>query len=241
MHNTVLAESFGTLSQTINGLIKVGYTVDFNVHKECLICLEGGVFMKPEDFQIDKLYRFEGQSNPEDQSILYAISSPRFGIKGLLVNGYGISADEQVSSLVEKLQTNKGIASVQTRSSSPTLQRPEGPRVIDAAFVEINLPGRIYQLKQETTWRESDRNALTIYKTDTMRIVLMGLHRDGVLKSNKVNGVLTMQVIEGKIKIEVGRQQLLLEKGQLIALQANIVHSVVAIEECFFLITIGFR
>jgi hypothetical protein len=101
-----LPESFETLSETINGLIALGYTHDFNIHQECLICHQTKTTLQPEDFQIDRVYRFEGATNPEDQSILYAISSTKFEMKGLLVNGYGLSFDEQTSKLVEKLRTH---------------------------------------------------------------------------------------------------------------------------------------
>jgi hypothetical protein len=99
-------ESFGTLSETVNELYKLGYTMDFNIHEDCLICHQTNTVLSPVDFQIDKVYRFEGASNPDDQSIVYAISSAKFGVKGVLVNGYGISADETSSKLVDKLRTN---------------------------------------------------------------------------------------------------------------------------------------
>src|SRR5690606_24173204 len=101
-----LKESFGTLSETINGLIKLGYIHDFNISEECLVCHQTNITLSPNDFQIDKVYRFEGESNPEDQSILYAISSAKFDIKGVLVNGYGISSDDTTSKLIEKLETH---------------------------------------------------------------------------------------------------------------------------------------
>ena len=101
-----LKESFGTSSETLNALMKAGYEHDFNIQDECLVCSQTNTILSPEDFQIDKVYRFEGASNPDDQSIIYAISSGKFNLKGVLVNGYGISADEDTSKLVEKLQTN---------------------------------------------------------------------------------------------------------------------------------------
>ena len=78
-------ESFGTLSEKVNGLIKLGYTHDFNVLEECIVCHQSNINLPPEDFQIDKVYRFEGASNPDDESIVYAISSAKYGIKGTLV------------------------------------------------------------------------------------------------------------------------------------------------------------
>lgn len=107
MKEISLPESFGTLSQTLNGLIKLGYTHDFNIADECLVCHQTNAVLQPEDFQIDKVYRFEGATNPDDQSILYAISSTKFEMRGTLVNGYGISSDEQTSKLIERLKTNQ--------------------------------------------------------------------------------------------------------------------------------------
>lgn len=100
-HN--LNEIFGTLSETINVLAKLGYTYDFNIKGECIICNRTNISLSPDDFQIDHIYRFEGDSDPEYQSILYAISSPKYGIKGTLVNGYGTSSDEYTTKLIEKL------------------------------------------------------------------------------------------------------------------------------------------
>lgn len=99
-----LEESYGTLSETNNALIELGYTHDFNVREECLICHQLDMTLSPDDFEIDKAYRFEGASNPDDQSVLYAISSPKYNIRGTIVNGYGVSADEATDLLVAKLR-----------------------------------------------------------------------------------------------------------------------------------------
>jgi hypothetical protein len=99
-----MKESYGTLSQTIDGLKKEGYTFDFNIQRDCIVCHQTNTVLSPDEFEIDKVYRFEGASNPDDESVLYAISSPKFNLKGLVVNGYGISADDASAALVEKLQ-----------------------------------------------------------------------------------------------------------------------------------------
>lgn len=101
-----MKEDYGTLSQTINGLKKEGYTLDFNLSKDYLVCHQTNTTLSPDDFEIDKAYRFEGESNPDDQSILYAISSPKSAVKGILVNGYGISSDEESNAIIAKLQTH---------------------------------------------------------------------------------------------------------------------------------------
>ncbi len=239
MENNNLAESFGTLSETLNALMKLGYIHDFNIQQECLICNQTQTILQPDDFMIDKVYRFEGESNPEDQSILYAISSIKYEMKGTLVNGYGISYDEQTSKLIEKLPTNHNQAFVINKSNDATPLRPEGGRMLDSSLVEMDLYQFIEQVRSETKWNESDRNSITIFKSDAMRIVLMGLHKKASLKSHKANGVISVQVLEGKINFETDRQQVILEPGQMIALHENIMHSVDALEESFFLLTLS--
>ena len=106
MNSSNLNESYGTLSETINALIKWGYTYDFNILPENGSTVSKHPKLSPTDFQIDKVYRFEGETNPADQSILYAISSSHLNIKGTLVNGYGVSSNEEVSNLIDQLSTH---------------------------------------------------------------------------------------------------------------------------------------
>lgn len=239
MNEKNLNESFGTLSETINGLAKLGYSHDFNIHEECIVCRQTNVTLSPDDFQIDKIYRFEGTSDPDYQSILYAISSEKFAVKGLLVNGYGISSDDVTSTLIEKLQLNTNQKNMENKSNESTSQRPEGDRVLNAQLVEMDLNKFIEQIKNEPTWKTSDRNSVTIFKSETMRIVLMGLHENAELKSHKANGVISVQTLEGKINFVTEMQSVILEKGQMIALEENIIHSVMALKESFFLLTLS--
>lgn len=239
MNQDILKESFGTLSETINGLIQLGYNHDFNISEDCIVCHQANVTLSPSDFQIDKVYRFEGESNPEDQSILYAISSLKFKVKGVLVNGYGISSDEATSKIIEKLETHHHQMLEVSKSNEATPLRPEGDRVLNAELVEMNLYQFIDQIKSEKTWQVSDRNSVTIFKSATMRIVLMGLHENAELKTHKANGVISVQVIEGKVDFSTASKTSRMEKGQMIALQENIMHSVTALTDSFFLLTLA--
>lgn len=239
MKDKNLNESFGTLSETINGLVKLGYTHDFNIKDECIICNRTNITLSPDDFQIDHVYRFEGDSDPEYQSILYAISSSKFDLKGTLVNGYGTSSDEATSKLIKKLNTHKNQNIMENKSNDATPQRPEGDRILNAPLVEMNLEEVIKQIKSETTWADSDRNSVTLFKSDSMRIVLIGLHENAELKPHKANGVISVQVIEGKIEFTADEQITYLEQRQMIALQENIIHSVKALTESFFLLTLA--
>ena len=100
-------ERSDTLSQTMEVLRKEGYTEDFNLQQNCLECRDGQFKLFTDDFKVDNYYRFEGASNPSDASILYAISSDKHHIKGLLVNGYGIYSEPITDELLQKLEIRK--------------------------------------------------------------------------------------------------------------------------------------
>jgi hypothetical protein len=57
----------------------------------------------PEDFTVEEFYRFEGMSNPDDNSVLFAISSDD-GIKGTLVDAYGVYADNLTPEMSVRLK-----------------------------------------------------------------------------------------------------------------------------------------
>ena len=128
---------------------------------------------------------------------------------------------------------------MKNKSNDATPQRPEGERILNAQLVEMNLSNVIKQIKDETTWANSDRNSVTLYKSDTMRIVLIGLHENAELKPHKANGVISIQVVQGKIEFTTEQQKVHLEKGQMIALQENVTHSVKGLTESFFLLTLA--
>ncbi|MET3731984.1 hypothetical protein [Moheibacter stercoris] len=128
---------------------------------------------------------------------------------------------------------------MESKSNDETPQRPDSERLLNAPLVEMNLQEVIKQIKSETTWIDSDRNAVTLFKSETMRIVLIGLHENAELKPHKANGVISVQVIEGNIEFTAEDQITSLEKRQMIALQENIIHSVKALTESFFLLTLA--
>lgn len=96
-------EQYDSLSQAIEALHAQGYTTDFNLQPDCIDCRDATLRLHPHEFEIDKVFRFFGPSDVEDESILYAISSEKYALKGILVNGYGISSDPLTQEMVAKL------------------------------------------------------------------------------------------------------------------------------------------
>lgn len=123
------------------------------------------------------------------------------------------------------------------RSNKPTPQRPEGQRILDAPMVAIDLNNLITQIKQEQSWKEKDRNAITVFKTDGLNLVLMALHQGAELKKHLAQGIITVQVLEGRIKFVTEDKTVERIKGEMLTLHEKIPHSVLAMEESVFLLT----
>ena len=96
--------AYDTVSEAINDLKKRGYTMDFNLGENCIICHEEK--FDPSDFEIMEVYRFEGESDPADESVVYAIESST-GLKGTLVNAFGVYAENMSDEMIRKLKFHK--------------------------------------------------------------------------------------------------------------------------------------
>lgn len=92
--------TYDTVTAAVNGLKERGFSLDFNLHDNCLIC-QGNQF-NANDFEIVEVYRFEGNTDPADEAVVYAIESKK-GDKGILVNGYGPSGDAMGNEMAKKL------------------------------------------------------------------------------------------------------------------------------------------
>ena len=95
--------TYDTLSEAVNGLKARGYTEDFNLKETCLECAPRNLQLHPEHFTVDEFHRFEGASNPDDNSIVYAISS-NDGLKGVLVDAYGMYSENINDAMARKLR-----------------------------------------------------------------------------------------------------------------------------------------
>jgi len=94
---------YDTLTEAINVKQAEGYTFDFNLTNSTLGCRTLNKTFESTEFNVDAFYRFEGDSNPDDSSILYAIHT-ECGIKGLLVDAYGAYSDNLNAAMIQKLK-----------------------------------------------------------------------------------------------------------------------------------------
>ena len=100
-----------TLNQAIDHAVKRGFSENFKLGSRGLTTEIEDKHYSPTEVKIEDFYRFEGYSDPTDNSILYLIETTTDGRRGLLVDAYGAYADARVSkfiSAVEEIQKTKG-------------------------------------------------------------------------------------------------------------------------------------
>ena len=97
--------NYDTVTEAVSDLQKRGYTENFIREEGCehLICFRASLHLPPELFKIDELYRFEGDTDPADSTIVYAISSEKLSIKGIIVNAFGVYGDSDTHKIVQNL------------------------------------------------------------------------------------------------------------------------------------------
>lgn len=89
-----------TLVSCINMLTKLGFITQFRALIGGLKSLTTDRIYKSQEVKIVNFYRFEGDSNPDDNSILYAIETAN-GEKGTLVDAYGPYSDTNVTKFIQ--------------------------------------------------------------------------------------------------------------------------------------------
>ena len=88
------------LSEKLAELEEEGYKADFKLEKGKLKVVDGEQSFSADELTIRKDFRFEGESNPDDLSILYAIEA-QDGTKGTVVHAYGPDANDALSEFMK--------------------------------------------------------------------------------------------------------------------------------------------
>tara|TARA_R110002051_G_scaffold314666_1_gene391982 strand:+ start:36322 stop:36621 length:300 start_codon:yes stop_codon:yes gene_type:complete len=96
-------ENYVTLLEAIQIKQQQGYTLNFNLMKDTIHCTELEINFSATEFFVDEFYRFEGDSNPDDMSILYVITTSK-GDKGLLVDAFGVYSEALSPEILKKLK-----------------------------------------------------------------------------------------------------------------------------------------
>ena len=106
-----------TLSEAIRRLERRGFRSAFRATPDGSLELEGGTPIAPETLVVDETVRFEGQSDPEDEAVVFALRSQDGRIRGTFVAAYGPQMDPACAAVLHRLPPDP-------RSGHDTQERP---------------------------------------------------------------------------------------------------------------------
>lgn len=98
--------AYTSLSVAIAQLQDEGYTEDFNLCSAGIENKNRKTMHAAEDLNVVRYYRFEGMTDPGDNTVLYVIETVA-GEKGLLVDAYGMYSGNVPKKLMDKLRITK--------------------------------------------------------------------------------------------------------------------------------------
>jgi hypothetical protein len=81
-----------------------GYTTQFKACEKGVTSMDTQKCYKPKEVEVKHFYRFEGESSPDDNSIIYAIETKN-GEKGTLIDSYGAYSDPMVEDFIKKVKS----------------------------------------------------------------------------------------------------------------------------------------
>lgn len=96
-------QQYDTVVAAVEGLRSRGYSLDFNLDFDKIKCAQSGQCLNPAAFEITEVHRFEGETNPADEDVVYAVESIDGQLKGVLTSAFGTYADAATNDMIQKL------------------------------------------------------------------------------------------------------------------------------------------
>ena len=100
-------KTYDTVTEALKDLKLRGFTIDFNIAFDKIICSENKICLNPNEFEITEVYRFEGDTDPGDENVVYAIESKDNNVKGTMSSAYGTYAESISTEMIQKLSMHK--------------------------------------------------------------------------------------------------------------------------------------
>ena len=95
-----------TLSEALRRLSVAGYADDFRAESGGLRSRSRQTVHPPEAFRVDEIVRFEGESDPDEESAVFALTLPAEGTRGTYTVTYGPMMDPLDAEMVGRFRTS---------------------------------------------------------------------------------------------------------------------------------------
>ncbi len=129
---------------------------------------------------------------------------------------------------------------MEEKFNNATPQRPAGSRALDGQMVPVDLPRFIKEIKNESSYHENGKNAITVFKSEHTTLTLVALKKDEKIQSGTEEGHLLMNLymIEGDLSFSAKGEKQYLSVGQLLNYHFDYPFQAIAHTECICLLTI---
>lgn len=116
---------------------------------------------------------------------------------------------------------------------------PRLPELADSV-IQFDLAKEIEKAHTKESWgREAGRSSETLVKQGDFRVVLISMKAQTRMGEHRAEGQISIQTLQGRIRIHLRDQKIELPAGRLLALDCGLHHDVESLEESAFLLTIS--
>src|SRR3954447_25812986 len=94
-----------TVTEAIELLRGAGYTDDVDLIDDHVRCARTASSCELSAVQIDRTFRFEGDSDPADEAIVLGLRFPNSDVRAVLVSAFGQDAEPEVADFLAGLRS----------------------------------------------------------------------------------------------------------------------------------------
>jgi quercetin dioxygenase-like cupin family protein len=107
------------------------------------------------------------------------------------------------------------------------------------ALTILDIGAESVALLAEPEWTGGDRNSRTLFKADTLRIVLIALRAGAVMRNEDPDETVAIQPLQGEVAVRVGSQDIPARSGELVCVGDGQPWEVQASADSLFVLTVG--
>lgn len=107
------------------------------------------------------------------------------------------------------------------------------------SIIVSDIESQLKEIKLEEAWDRNGHNARTLVKHSDFRIVLITMKKGTHIPKHNADRELSIQVLQGHIRLHIARRAVDLSAGLLVALDQDLPYDVEAMEESAFLLSIS--
>ncbi|MCI0559376.1 MAG: hypothetical protein MN733_12850 [Nitrososphaera sp.] len=102
------AKGYKSMTEALEDLKKRGFAANFELLNNVFRAVDSGKTFQADDLTIVEHHRFEGASDPDDMSVVYAIEAGD-GTRGILVDAFGVYANPDLGAFLQNVKMREDL------------------------------------------------------------------------------------------------------------------------------------